>query len=42
MAKKREKGEVYRPVAKVLKTKGDAVTVIEIAGKRYVLDNANK
>lgn len=40
--KKRLKGDVYRPVAKVVKTKGDVPSVLEISGKRYVLDHKNK
>lgn len=42
MAKKREKGETYRPVATVVKTKGENITVLMVGGKRYVLDLANK
>lgn len=36
--KKRLKGDKYRPVAKVLKVKGETPSVIEIAGNRYILD----
>ncbi|WP_255472853.1 hypothetical protein [Planomicrobium sp. CPCC 101079] len=40
--KKRTKGEIYRPVAKVLKTKKDVPTVLQIGNRRYVLDHGNK
>jgi hypothetical protein len=36
--KKREKGEVYRPLVTVLKMKGKRPSVIMVSGERYILD----
>jgi hypothetical protein len=36
--KKREKGEVYRPVVTILKMKGKRPSVIMVSGERYILD----
>jgi hypothetical protein len=36
--KKREKGEVYRPIVTVLKMKGKRPSVIMVSGERYILD----
>lgn len=37
--KKREKGDMYRPVVTVLKMKGKRPSVIMVSGERYVLDH---
>lgn len=34
-------GESYRPVVSVIKVKKDIPTVLQISGRRYVLDNAD-
>jgi hypothetical protein len=36
--KKREKGEVYRPIVTVLKMKSKRPSVIMVSGERYILD----
>lgn len=42
MKRKFTKGEQYRPIVKVKKTKKDVPTVIEVSGRRYVLLNENQ
>lgn len=41
MLKIREKGEKYRPVVTVEKTKGEKPSVIIVGGERYILDHSN-
>jgi hypothetical protein len=38
--KKREKGEVYRPIVTVLKMNGKRPSVIMVSGERYILDKS--
>ncbi|GAB6926028.1 hypothetical protein JCM10914A_56120 [Paenibacillus sp. JCM 10914] len=42
MRKKFEKGQPYRPAAKVAKVKNGTPTVLLIRGKRYVLDHKDR
>ena len=37
-----EKGEKYRPVVTVTKVKKDVPTVVEMSGRRYVLEHVNQ
>ena len=37
--RKFEKGEKYRPVVTVTKVKGNIPTVIEVSGRRYILEH---
>ena len=37
--RKSEKGDKYRPVVKVTKVKKDVPTVVEMSGRRYVLEH---
>ena len=37
-----EKGDKYRPVVKVTKVKKEVPTVIEMSGRRYVLEHADQ
>ena len=36
------KGEKYRPVVTVAKVKGNTPTVVEMSGRRYVLEHADQ
>ena len=40
--RKFEKGDKYRPVVTVTKVKGNTPTVIEVSGRRYVLEHADQ
>lgn len=37
-----EKGDKYRPVVTVTKVKKDVPTVVEMSGRRYVLEHADQ
>ena len=40
--RKFEKGEKYRPVVTVTKVKGSIPTVVEMSGRRYVLEHKDQ
>ena len=40
--RKFEKGEKYRPTVTVTKVKKDVPTVVEMSGRRYVLEHADQ
>lgn len=40
--KRREKGEKYRPIATILKNKGDVPSVLLISGRKYILSNESQ
>ena len=40
--RKFEKGDKYRPVVTVTKVKGNTPTVVEMSGRRYVLEHVNQ
>lgn len=42
MTTRREKGEKYRPVVMILKTKKDVPTVLKIGGRIYTLEHASE
>ncbi|KIL46962.1 hypothetical protein KP77_25310 [Jeotgalibacillus alimentarius] len=35
------KGDKYRPVVTIVKVKNEVPTVIQVSGKRYVLDHSD-
>lgn len=37
-----KKHEKYRPIVKILKLKGNIPTVIQVSGRRYVLEHENQ
>ena len=40
--RKFEKGERYRPIVTVTKVKNDVPTVVEMSGRRYVLEHQDQ
>lgn len=40
--RKFEKGDKYRPVVTVTKVKGNTPTVVEVSGRRYVMEHVNQ
>ena len=40
--RKFEKGEKYRPVVTVTKVKGNTPTVVEMSGRKYVLEHKDQ
>ena len=40
--RKFEKGEKYRPIVRVAKVKKDIPTVVEMSGRRYVLEHKDQ
>lgn len=39
--KQRKKGDKYRPIVTIEKTKGERPSVIIVSGNRYILDHSN-
>ena len=42
MTRKFEKGERYRPTVTVVKVKKDVPTVVEMSGRRYILEHKDQ
>ena len=40
--RKFEKGERYRPIVTVTKVKGNTPTVVEMSGRRYILEHKDQ